>query len=401
MKKLAAAALLCFTAASTSADELTVWMNSHMIKPSAEAWEAFVAQFEAQTGHTVDAQFFPHGEMQKRLFTALASGAGPDVLALDLVWVAGFADAGFLLELTDHVNPDDYLSGPFASGTYRGGQYALPLYTNNVALYVNNKLLQQAGHENPPTNWQELRQVSADMAALGEDIAGLSLGSSHWGVYQWYSFIWQNGGDIIDPQGTVRVAEEPAVEALAYLTGFHLEDKSLPKNVLTARSWDEVNAPFIQERAGLLITGDWGIGPITAGNPDLDFSIAPLPAGKQQAAVIGGYDIAVNAETDSPDAAIAFVKAITGADALQLMKATNRISASTAGQTPEALSEYDERMQVFIKQAAVGRARPSQIKWAQIDKILAGAWDQAIRGEGSPQDILQNAAAEIEPLLDQ
>lgn len=397
---LLAGALALWPAAAPAAD-LSVWMNMTMRTPDTAEWDRFIDDFEQRTGHTVDTQFFPHGEMQRRLFTALASGAGPDVLAVDFGWVAGFAKAGFLEDLTDDVDPEDYVRAAFESGSVVGGQYSLPLYTDNLALWVNNEMLAEAGHDAPPATWDELRTISKDMAALGEDKFGLSLGSSHWGVYQWYPFIWQNGGEIIDGEGDVRVAEPEAVEALDFLTSLHLEDGSIPANVLTARSWDEVNAPFIQERAGMLITGDWGLGPILAANPDLDFSIHPLPAADERATIIGGYHIAVNAATEHRDAAVEFVKSITGPDALELLRYTKRMSPNIAAQAPEEVAKYDARMQTFVTQAVDGRARPfEQSKWAEMDKILAGAWDRAIRGEGDPADILADAAAQIEPLTD-
>ena len=281
-----------------------------------------------------------------------------------------------------------------------GRQYALPLYTNNVALYVNDAMLEAAGHDAPPTTCEELRQVFADMAALGPESSGLSLGSSHWGVFQWYPFIWQNAGEIIDAEGALRVAEPEAVEALEHLTALHLEDGSLPPNVLTARSWDEVNAPFIQERAGMLMSGDWAMTPIREGNPDLEFTVVPLPRGAEAATVIGGYNIAVNATTDSPEAAVEFVQAITGPEAQPLREALGAISAHQSGQSEEALAAYDEAMQTFIRQAAEGRARPAQTQWAEIDTRLAEAWDEAIRGAASPQEALDAAAADIEPMLD-
>jgi ABC-type glycerol-3-phosphate transport system substrate-binding protein len=399
-------AALCLAAGSNAAfaEDIVFWVNAPLANgPDAPIYES-IAAFEEETGHTVEVQAVPHSELERNLFVALSSGAGPDVMALDVAWVAGFADAGFLADISEQTQPiaDDYMPGPLASGRYAGQQYALPLYTNNVALYVNDDMLAEAGIDGAPATWDAFRQAAVAMTELGDDSYGLTLGGNRYGAFQLYSFIWQNGGEIIDEDGTVLVDDPAAIEAVDFLSSLYTEDGAIPDSVLTAQSWDEVNAPFIQERAGMLITGDWGIGAIERGNPDLNYSIHPLPAGEERATVIGGYDIAVNAASDAEEASFALARWLTGPHSVELMREYNRLSASSQAAQEDEIETLPENMQPFMRQAPYGHARPVVPAWGQIHAdIFGNVWDSVIREQETPEEAMTRAAGEIEALMQQ
>ena len=394
----AAACALGLWSAAAQADTITFWVNAPMApNPSAPIYEEIRA-FEARTGHKVNLQPIPFQELEQRLFVALGSGAGPDVMAIDTAWMAAFADAGVLGDLTERTRPvaAQYQPGPLASGRYKGRQYGLPWYTNNVALFVNNDMLKAAGFSAPPKTWAEFRAVAKAMRALGPDKYGLTMGSGRFGVFQLYSFIWQNGGELIEESGRVRVGEPAVAEAFALFTDMYRIDKSIPDTVLTAQSWDEVFAPFIQGRAGMVISGDWTIGSIRRGAPNLNYSIAPLPAGVRPATVIGGFNLTVNAKSKSPAAAAELALFLTGPRSIEAMRKADRLSAQASATTPEALAALPANQRPFMAQAAYGRPRPNVPIWAEVhSSILAPAWDASLRGLTTPQAAVQKAAAEI------
>jgi len=381
------------------ADGIVFWVNSPLADgPDAPIYAA-VEAFEEATGHDVEVQAVAHNELERNLTIAMTGGAGPDVMAVDLAWVAAMSDAGFLANLTDRVADvaGEYQPGPLSSGRYQQQQYALPFYTNNVALYVNDDMLAAAGITQAPTTWEEFHAAALAMTNAEADTYGLTLGSNRTGAFQLYSFIWQAGGEIIDEQGNVRVAESEAVTAVEFLSSLYTEHGAIPESVLTATSWDEVNAPFIQERAGMLISGDWAIRPIDQSNPDLNYSIHPLPVGAEQAAVIGGYNIAMNAASDSPDAAWELIRWLTGERNPDLMAQYNRLSAFSGAQS----GALPDTMATFVNQVQYGHSRPVVAVWGQIHaEIFGNAWDAVLRG-ASPQDAMDQAAEAIELLLAQ
>src|SRR5690606_14027833 len=135
--------------------------------------------------------------------------------------------------------------GPLAAGRYQGKQYALPLYTNNVALIVNNKMIADAGIAKAPTTWEELSAAAVAMTDAGKDTYGISFGATRLGAFQISWFIWQAGVDIVDENGKSHVANPEAVESTDFLAMPYTENKAVPDSVLPAGNWDEVPAPFV------------------------------------------------------------------------------------------------------------------------------------------------------------
>lgn len=405
LKRSAAATAILFGlgVAPAMADNITLWVNAPIADRADAPIFDEIRAFEEETGHSVEVQAVAHMEMERNLFVALSGGAGPDVMALDIAWVAGLADAGLLADLTEQSAEyaQEYQPGPLASGRFEQRQYALPLYTNNVALYVNNRMLADAGFDTAPTTWEEFREAAIAMTDEEAGTYGLTFGGSRTGAFQLYPFIWQAGGDIIDEEGQVRVGEAEAIEGVDFIASLYTEHDAMPDSVLTANSWDEVNAPFIQERAGMLLSGDWAIGALNSGNPDLDYSIVPLPAGAQAATVIGGYNLAVNANTASPEASWELVRWLTGPRSIELMRGYNRLSAQADATSPEAIAELPEELQPFMQQAGDGRARPVVAPWSQIHaEVFATVWDSVLRGTPA-QEAMTRAADQIELLLAQ
>ena len=89
------------------------------------------------------------------------SGSLPDLLMLDNPYVPQLAQTNLLvpLERFGHFNPQSFIPSTYQAGVDYGKLYALPLYTNSIALFYNKKML-AAAHVSPPTTWAQLLQVA-------------------------------------------------------------------------------------------------------------------------------------------------------------------------------------------------------------------------------------------------
>lgn len=390
-----ALAMTCGGAMAAHADDLVLWVNAPMAGQDAPLF-AEIEAFEAETGHTVEVQAVPHLEMQRNLIVAMSSGAGPDLTAVDIAWVPVIADAGLLMDLTEHAAPitDLYQPGPLFAGQYQGAQYAMPWYTNNVALYVNDRMLADAGIDAAPTNWEEFEAAAIAMTDPEADTYGLTLGASGTGAFQIYSFIWQADGEMVDAEGNVRLNEPEAIRAIEFVSGLYTEHNAIPDSILTAMTWDEVNAPFLQERSGMLISGDWALWAIGNNAPDLEFSVHPLPVGERAATVIGGYNIAVNANTGSSEAALELLDWLTGPRSTDLLPQYNRLAGTVAAVAPEVIETLPAERRAFLAQAPFGVPRPPVAGWADIHTNVTGVmWDQVLRGMPVPEAMAEAQAA--------
>ncbi|MGH3562782.1 MAG: extracellular solute-binding protein, partial [Mycobacterium sp.] len=93
-----------------------------------------------------------------------------DVMAMDVIWTAEFADAGWVLPLSDdpagRAEADatrDTLPGPLATATWQHKRYAAPVTTNTQLLWYRADLMDQ-----PPTTWAAMVAEATRLHAAGE-----------------------------------------------------------------------------------------------------------------------------------------------------------------------------------------------------------------------------------------
>src|SRR5436305_4024420 len=115
----------------------------------------------------------PRGPGEQRLQLARRLSAhdrGLDVMALDVVWTAEFAEAGWALPLSDdpagQAEADatvDTLPGPLATARWKHQLYGAPVTTNTQLLWYRADLVPQ-----PPVTWDGMVAEAARLHAAGE-----------------------------------------------------------------------------------------------------------------------------------------------------------------------------------------------------------------------------------------
>lgn len=388
-------------ARAQGANKLTFWTISSFTPSNTAPIYQAIGKYKDATGVEVTIESTQASSLQNKLITAVKGGQGPDVVSIDSAWNAGLAAAKVTKDITDEFAAikDQFFPGPAVSGSYLGKQYATPWYTNNVGLYYNKGMLSAAGVEAPPATWDEL--VSTGKKLTGNGKYGLMLGASGFGSFIFWPFAFQNGATLISSDGTkAEFGDTAGLEAWRFYSDLYLTDKIVPDDIKGATtSWDQVFAPFIQERAAMVMSGDWATAAIKAGNPKIDFAVAPLPKGKEAATIIGGYNLAIPTTSKHADEAWKFIQWLTAVGQEWILEGYNRIPAR-ADIVNTDYARKDPIVQVFIEQSTVGKARASVPAWNDIENtIMANAWDSVILGQAKPDDALAKAVKQTDDLL--
>ena len=393
------AVLLAWSGAAM-AQEITFWViDSFTRSPDAPIYQA-IRQFEqANPGIRVVVEPAPANAIHDRIVTSIIGGEGPDVVALDIAWAGEFIALGLLQDLTPQVAPiaDQYFDGPMAALQENGRYYAVPWYTNNVALYYNKDMFAAAGIERPPATWEEFYEAARKLKEAG--YYALSLARGGFGTYFFISFLYQNGGRIFAEDGRTLVFNSPeAVEAFEWFTGLYTDLKAVPDTIMSAFSWDEVYAPFLQGRAAMFISGDWARFTIQQNAPHINWGVAPLPAGKRRATVAGGYNLAIGANSRNREAAWKLIEYLTGPEGEGMLLEYGRIPARKDILTSEAASR-DPFFALFIEQAEYGVPQPTHPAWLRLNNIIGDAFDAVIQGLKTPKQALDDAVREGQALV--
>jgi multiple sugar transport system substrate-binding protein len=210
----------------------------------------------------------PRGPDQQRLQLArrlTANDHSLDVIAMDVVWTAEFAEAGWALPLSadpaGQAESDasaDTLPGPLATATWKHKLYAAPVTTNTQLLWYRADLVAQ-----PPQDWSDMVAESARLRAAGEPSwIGVQANQGE-GLVVWFNTLLVSaGGQVLSDDGRHvtltdtpehRAATVTALRVLKSVATAPGADPSLTRSyeatarlaVEQGRAAMEVNWPFV------------------------------------------------------------------------------------------------------------------------------------------------------------
>jgi trehalose/maltose transport system substrate-binding protein len=216
-----------------------------------------------------------------------------DVMGLDVIWTAEFAEAGWALPLSDdpagQAEADatvDTLAGPLATARWKHKLYAAPITTNTQLLWYRPDLVKQ-----PPQNWNDMVAEATRLGAAGRPGWIAVQANEGEGLVVWFNtLLVSGGGQVLSEDGRrVTLTDTPAhraatVNALRVLKSVATAPGADPSITRTDESTArlaleqgkaalEVNWPFVL--ASMLenaVKGGVGFLPLNR-NPELAGSI--------------------------------------------------------------------------------------------------------------------------------
>jgi len=335
------------------------------------------------------------GPYRDAYIAAAQGGGGPDAAMVDIIWTPQLAAAELAMNLDTFASEDikNYYPGPVETVTYDNSIYGIPWYTNALAMFYNKTAFEKAGLPLPADGWTWDDFDKAAKALTKDNMYGFGLMAGYGGSYEWFSWLWQNGGEILTADNTKAAFTSPAgIESAKYFLGLITDKKVVPEAAKSWKSWDELNTAFTSQTIAMYMVGDWGIKPVTSANPSFEWGVAPLPMNKTRATVVGGANWIINPNTKNADAAYKWVQYITGPDVFSLMDGYSRIAARTGGE--QQIGKDNPKLQVMIDSLAYSRARPSIPNWTSVDyDCIQPAFLEVILNGKSVDEALQDAAA--------
>jgi multiple sugar transport system substrate-binding protein len=136
-----------------------------------------------------------------------------DIMALDVVWTAEFAEAGWALPLSDDpaglAEADataDTLPGPVETATWQGKLYAAPVTTNTQMLWYRPDLVSP-----PPATWDQMLADAARLHAEGGPSWIAVQAKQYEGLVVWFNTLLESaGGRVLSEDGkTVTLIDTP------------------------------------------------------------------------------------------------------------------------------------------------------------------------------------------------
>ena len=312
---------------STAAQAVEIEYWQYFFDSRVQAMETLIENFQAANPDiTVKMTHFPYADYRTKVAAAIPAGEGPDVVQLFYGWLNDYVAADLIQPLPADVFPaskidEDFF--PMVQAMKDGDAYwALPTAVRSLALFYNERLLEEAGVE-PPTTLDEMiaaakamtkRDGAGNLTQVGMT-AGMTAQDHHW----WREgLVRQFGGEpYVDDYQTVNYNTEAGLEALNFYSSLFMGDDA----VTSIGFMDEPQAAFKAGRAGLHIDGSFRIGSL-AETRGLKWGVTEIPAtadGTQSNyASYWVNAITTKAEGEKYDAAVKFMEYITSDEAMQI-----------------------------------------------------------------------------------
>ena len=356
--------------------------------PGLEAW---LDEFNSsQDEIIVEPAVVPYPTFGQTVLTQMGAGEGPDLVRFDMPEFAAAAETGLLEPLDEVIDeaqydlikaPDEYM---FAEDT----RYGVIFEASNYALYYNTDLVPE-----PPTTFDEFLETAK--SATGDGVYGMAFrhtAPEENGMWQdIWNYVYGFGGAMSDGEN-LTLNSPKVVEGLnAYQEVYDAD--VIPKGADAAT----FRAMFNEGKVAIEIDNGGFVAAVRGANPDLPFSVAPIPFPvRAQGAILA--PITVNAASENKEAAATFLQWMLDEEnqkALQLVLGSSSVAIPTDRAEAELeqspfLPAVDDLTETSVPQVVLGyEAQTAEIRSIVIKQIL-----RALSGEVDMQEAMDTAQEE-------
>lgn len=392
--RLAVAALAALPLAACASESegpvaLTWWQGPNADTPT----QAAVAACNREGKYTIKVETLPEGSDKQReqLVRRLsAKDRAVNLITLDVVWTAEFAEAGWILPLpesTTRTVSEGTLGGAMKSATWKGKVYAAPLLSGSQLLWYRKSRAQQAGID-PAKGELTWEQLLTAAGSLPDGERGVATPGNRYEGYTVFinALVASAGGQIVDPDGNPGLDTDAGRAAATVISSL----ASGPSALKGMSTLDEETMRAAFENGEASFMTNWGYVYAAAADraqkePGFkkvfdDYGWARYPRvvqGSPSAPPLGGSNLAVGAGTpeDQRESAFAALACLTSTQSQKTFMLQSGIPAarSSVYDDPEVRAKFPfaDVMRDSIAEAA---PRPMARKYNALSTAIQTAF---------------------------
>ena len=349
------------------------------------------------------------GQQHDAYVTAFnAKSSEIDVIDMDVIWPAEFAQAGYVLPLDRFIEKDgidlsEYNKGAISAAQFNGKQWAIPKFIDAGLLFYRKDLVKP---EEVPKTWDDLIKMASSKKGQDGTKFGYAMQAKQYEglVCNTIEFVASYGGKFIDENGNVVVDSPETIKGLNKLVEI-AKSNFVPQNVTTFAE-TETDQAYIEGQA--VFVRNWPYEFASANDKEKSkivdkVGVAPLPAGDNgSAAALGGWQVGINKYSKHPKEAWEFVKFMAGAEG-------QKLGAIYGGNAPAITKLYVDPDVLkanptfadkgFVDGLNVAVSRPVAPNYPEVSEIIQIQVSKAIAGEQTVEQAVKNMQKEIDAKL--
>lgn len=339
-----------------------------------------------------------------RLTTSFSSGDGYDVFLSGEGDFFKWVDKSLTYPMDELIaNDTEYkqtLSDSLMQmGNINGKQHYMVAGQNPICLYYNRDMFDKAGLEYPSDDWTWDDLFAAAEKLTVKDDKGnyesYGFNAQSWD-YAVLTYLESLGLGFMSEDGATAEGYLNSPEVAAALDKY-FSMSSEPNKVSPASAdldtFGSSTAMMINNKLGMFISGGWDVTPLREAG--INYGTAVIPGNHKSYVCAAGF--AIGANTKNPEAAWEVVKLLSGEEAASLREELENALPTTEEGMAAFLETQDERDHGLIKTLTFG-VQPigmRSVLGSQINQLTANIFERIIYKDGTTQEILDDALAEL------
>lgn len=361
---------------------------------------------------------------QQKMLTAVAAGEPPDIYMTHTNDLSMWASLNAFLPLNDFIEQDGmnldetFFPGAIQGSTFDGQVIQFPFkIPSTMLIWYNRELFQEAGldPDNPPQTWQELEAASKALTKMdGETIEQLGLNvcinclaGPEDPYIEWLS---RNGGMVLTPDGQdVAFDSERGLETMVWMDQMMEETVGGYDNMVAQMGTDfpDQRPIFYAGKIAMHMDGPWFFNILREEAPHMVDNVGAFlipingenPEAEQRKLVHGVPGYAIPKDAKNPEAAWQVLKYISTNGGCEFFLEQGRTDTPLLNCSSEEARAQNPFFDVFIAAVNSIEATKAPPTFSQIHKRLKEMEESVLLGNETPEEGIQNAAADVREIL--
>ncbi len=384
------------------AQAATITISCGSVGQDYETCKKMTADWSKKTGHEVKLFTIPNSTTDiLALFRQLFAAKSPDldVVNVDVVWPGVIKD--HLVDLKPYSKgvEKEHFPAIVANNTVDGKLLAMPWFTDAGLLFYRKDLVEKY-KQKAPTTWEELAATAkviqdGERAAGNKDFQGFVFQAKAYEGLTCDAVEWVHsykGGNIVDDKGNITINNPGAIKALK--TAASWIGTIAPQGVLNYAE-EEARGVFQNGNAAFMRNWPyaWSLGNAKDSKISGKIGVSALPKGGadgQNAATLGGWQLAVSKYSKNPAIAADLVMYMTSAESQKYRAINGSYNPTIASlyKDKEVLAAnpfFGDLYNVFTSAVP----RPATATGAKYPEVSAAFWNathDVLSGKTSAED---------------
>lgn len=350
--------------------DITFW-HSFTQGPRLETIQAAADKFMTDNPKVnIKIETFSWNDFYTKWTTGLASGNVPDMSTALVGQVAEMINADALLpmnDLIDDIGRDKFNESALEECTVDGNNYAVPLYSHAMVMWIRKDLL-EANNIAVPKTWDELYEAAKALTKDGMYGLSFPCGSSDFQATNFLNFyVKSGGGSLLTDDLKADLTNDLAIEGINYWLKVY--NDCSPKDSINYDVLKQATL-YYQGKTAFDFNSGFQISGVEANSPDLleyvdCYPIPTIDGSEQKGITTSNQPMVIWKNSKNPEICAAFMKTLyeeetyvkfLQATPVGMLPAVKGIAESEAYKSNETIQKFQHAEEVIASQIPGGTA---------------------------------------------